>query len=91
MIRVEDLVGPHERDEFLRLAQVDDVVGVSGEHVDGLDSVAVDFKLEDFVRADFALLDQAVTGDDDEELPLGVVPVPALRDSWFGNFQLTRI
>ena len=39
-IGVEDFVAIHDGDEILGVGEVDDVVGVAGEHDDGLDSVA---------------------------------------------------
>ena len=60
-------------------------MGVTRKHVDGLDMVAGDLELDDFVGAQLALLDEAVAGDDDEELPLGVVPVLALGDAGLGD------
>ena len=39
-LRIEDLVAVHDGDEILGVGEVDDVVGVAGEHDDGLDSVA---------------------------------------------------
>lgn len=60
-------------------------MGVAGEHDDGLYAVAADFVLKHFVGAFAAHLDQAVTLDDDELLPLAVVPVLALGDSWPGD------
>ena len=60
-------------------------MGVAGEHVDALDVVARDFKLKDFICPQFTLLYQAVTGDHNEELPLGVVPVLAFGDAGLGD------
>lgn len=60
MSRVENLVAVHHRHEVLRVAEVDNVVRVAGQHVDALDVVATDFKLDDFVRAELAFLDEAV-------------------------------
>ena len=39
-LRIEDFVAIHDGDEILGVGEVDDVVGVAGEHDDGLDSVA---------------------------------------------------
>ena len=90
MCRIEDLVGPHQRDQVLGLAQVDDVVGIAGQHVHSLDPVTAHFKFYHFVRlagsricSDPALLDQAVAGNHDEEFPLGIVPVLAFGDAGF--------
>ena len=91
-VGVEDLVSPHDDDEIFGVGEVDDVVGVAGEHVDGLDVVAADFKFDGVVGAagggvgaDLAFLDEAVAGDDDEEFPFGVVPVLAFGDAGFGD------
>ncbi len=84
---VKHLVGPHDGDQILGVAEVDDVVGVAGQHVDGLNAVAGDLELQDLVAADPALLNEAVAGDDDEELPLGVVPMLALGDAGSGDIH----
>ena len=72
------------------VAEVDDVVRVAGKHVDALDVVARDFKLDDFIRAELALLNEAVTADHDEELPLGVVPVLAFGDAGLADVDAHR-
>ena len=82
---IERLVGPHHGDEVFGVGEVDDVVGVAGKHVDGLDAVAADLKLHHLVAADAALLDKAVAADNDEELPLGMVPVLPLGDARTGD------
>ncbi len=87
MVRVEDLVGPHQRYEVFGLAQIDYVVCISRQHVHGLDiCLALCFVeactclacLE--VDAQLAFLDQPMAAYYDEELPLAVVPALALRD-----------
>ena len=39
VVRVEDLIAVHHGDEVLGFGEIDDVVGVAGEHVDGFDLV----------------------------------------------------
>ena len=87
LLLIEDFVAVHDGDEVLGLGEVDDVVGVAGEHVDGLDVVAGDLELNDLVRAQFALLDEAVSTYHNEELPLGVVPVLAFGDAGTGDID----
>ena len=84
---VEYLVAVHYSYEVFGVGEVDDVVGVAGEHVDALDVVAGDFELDDFAFGvvEVALLDKAVTAHHDEELPLGVVPVLAFGDARLRN------
>ena len=82
---VEDLVAVHHGDEVLRLREVDDVVGVAGEHYDALYPVAADLVIDHLVRTLFTHLYEAVAGDDDELLPLGVVPVLPLGDARPGD------
>ena len=81
MIRIKRLIRPHDRHQILRIAQVDDIVGIAGQHMDGLYLVAGNLKLDHLIRADFALLNEAVAGHHNKELPLGVVPVLALGDA----------
>ena len=81
MGRVELLVRPHQGDEVLGLAQIDDVVGVPRQHVDGLGLVAGHLKFQHLAAADAALLNQTVARNHDEKLPLRVVPVLTLCDA----------
>ena len=85
VIRVEQLVRPHQGDEVLSVAEVDDVVRPARDHMHGLDLLSRNLKADLFVRVDIALLDPRAAADDDEELPLTVMPVltlgdPGLRD-----------
>lgn len=78
---IELLVRPHEGDEGLRFAQIDDVVRIAGQHMHCLDLLTRDLELPNLVAADAPLLDEPVPRDDDEELPLAVVPMLPLRDA----------
>ena len=60
-------------------------MGVTGQHVHGLDLFSGDFEVQDLVAADAAFLDERLAADDDEELPFGVVPVLAFRDAGVGD------
>lgn len=80
-VRIEYLVAVHDGDEVFGIGEVDDVVGIAGEHDDGLDFVTTHLIVEDFVRALLAELDEAVARDDDELFPLGVMPMLALGDT----------
>ena len=86
-LRVEDFVAVHDSDEVFGVGEVDDVVRVAGEHVDGLDVIAVDFPFEDFALrvVEAPLLDEAVALDHDKLLELGVVPVLALGNAGLGD------
>ena len=69
------------------MGEVDDVMGIAGEHVDGLDVIAINFPLQHaaFGVIEVTLLDEAVTLDHNELLKLGVVPVLALGYAGLGN------
>ena len=84
-VRIEYLVAVHDGDEVFGIGEVDDVVGIAGEHDDGLDFVTTHLIVEDFVRALLAELDEAVARDDDELFPLGVVPMLTLGDTGLGD------
>ena len=60
-------------------------MGIAGEHDDGLDFVTTHLVVEDFVSAFLAELDEAVTRDDDELFPLGVVPMLTFGDAGLGD------
>lgn len=82
MAGVKLLVGPHDCHQIFRLTQIDNVVGIARQHMDGLNPVAADFKFDFFIGADLAFLNQPVSGHDHKELPLAVVPVLPLGDTW---------
>ena len=82
MVRVENLVTGHHRHQIFRFRQVDDIVSPAGNHVDSLDLVPGNLKFHRFPGVDVPLLNQAMTGDHNEQLPLGVVPVLPLGDAW---------
>ena len=84
-IGVKNLVAIHHSDEVVCVGEVDDVVGIAGEHLDGLDFFAADFVVPDFVCAFLAQLDQAVAAYDDEGFPFAVVPVLALGHAGLGD------
>ena len=86
-VRVEELIGPHEGDERLGVGEVDDVVGVAREHVNGLDGVAGDLEVQDLAGVDAAFLDEGAAGDHDEELPFGVVPMLPLGHPRIGDID----
>ena len=69
-VGIEDLVCPHDRDKIFSVRKVDDIVRISGQHVNRLDPVSADLEFDYFIRANLPLPDQAVAGDDDKELPL---------------------
>ena len=80
-LRVEALVGPHDRHQIVGVAEVRDAVGVARQHVDGLDPLAADLELQNLVRVQFPFADQAMPRHNDEEFPLAVVPVLPLSDA----------
>ena len=55
--------------------------------MDSLDIVTGDFELNHFISAEFTLLDEAVTGNHDEELPFGIVPMLSFRDARLGDID----
>ena len=84
-VGVEDFVAVHDCDEVFSVGEVDDVVGVAGQHYHGLDAVARDFVVEDLVGAFFTHLYQSMAFDNYELLPLGVVPVLSFGYAGLGN------
>ncbi len=84
-VRIEYLVAVHNGDEVFGIGEVDDIVGVTREHDDGLDFVTTHLVVEDFICAFLTELDEAVARDDDELFPLGVMPMFTLGDAGFGD------
>lgn len=58
---------------------------IARQHLYCLNLVTADFVFTDFVRTDAAFLNQAMACDNDEEFPLGVMPVLALGNPRFGD------
>ena len=85
MLWIKRFICPHDGDEIFGLGEVDDVVRVAGKHLHSGDFFAGHFKFDDFAAADSALLNQTVTGNNDENLGLGVVPVLAADDAGAGD------
>lgn len=87
MTGIEDFVAVHDRDEVLGVGEVDDVVGIAGQHDDRLDFIARHFIFDDVVGALLSHLYQPVAFDDDKLFPLGVVPMLSFRDTGLGNID----
>ena len=85
LLGIENFITIHHRHKVLGLGEIDDIVSIAGEHVNGFYLVARDFKVEDLIGAYLSLLDEALTANYDEEFPLGVVPVLALSDARLGD------
>ena len=81
MIRVKNLVTGHDRHQVFCFRQINNVVCPAGNHVDSLDLIPGNFKLHRFSGVDVPFLNQAMTGNYNEQLPLGVVPVLPLGDA----------
>ena len=60
-------------------------MGVTWKHVDSFDLVTTNLKVKDFVRVDATLLDKSMAAHNDEELPLGVVPVLSFGNAWLAD------
>ena len=88
-IRVEDFVAVHDGDEVFGIAEVYDIVGVARKHVNALDIVTRDFPFQHLALGvvEAALLNKSMSCYDNEELPLGVVPVLTLRDAGFADID----
>lgn len=81
LIGIKDFVAVHYCYKVFGVGEVDDVVGVAGEHDDTLDFVTTHLVVEDFIGAFLAELDEAVARDDDKLFPLGVVPMLTFGDT----------
>ena len=84
---IKDLVAIHHGHKVFGVTQVDDVVSIAGQHVDGLDVVAIDFPFQHTAGGvvEVALLDQAVALYHYELLELGIMPVLAFGDAGFAD------
>ena len=85
MFWVKGLVGPHERYQRLRVAEIDDVMRIARQHVYGFKPLSRGLKAQHLITSDSPLLYQPMTGDDHKELPFAVVPMLPLRNTWLGD------
>ena len=91
LLWVEAFVAPHQRDHVLRIRKVDDVVGVTRNHLNYLKFLARNPVLDNgivialFVLANSAKTNQALSRDNAELLPLRMMPMLALGDSGLRN------
>ena len=84
-VRIEDFITVHDCDEVFGIRQVDYIVSIAWKHMNRFDLVAADFETEDFISVDATLLDKSVSAYDDEEFPLGVVPMLPLGYAWLAD------
>lgn len=89
LFRIENFIGVHHCYEIIRIAQVNNVVSVAREHNDALDFISTYLIIEDFTGSFLAKLNQTMTRNNDELLPLGVVPVFALGYSRLRDIRRT--
>ena len=75
LFRIENFVAVHHCYEIIRIAQVNNVVSVAREHNDALDFISTYLIIEDFTGSFLAKLNQTMTGNNDEQLPLGMMPM----------------
>ena len=78
LLWVKYLVTVHYRHQIFSLGQIDDVMRISGQHVNTLDVITAYLKLYNFIGTNLTFLDQPMSSNHDKELPLGVVPVLTL-------------
>lgn len=88
MSRIKYLVRPHKCHKILSLTKINYIMCISRQHVYCLNFISAYFKFNRFilftslrVYTEFPLLNQSVPADYDEELPFGIMPVLALRNT----------
>ena len=78
---IKYLVTGHHRNQILRFAEVNYIVGPARNHVDSFYLVSGNLKLHHLPGVDVTLLNQTVTSNYNKQFPLGIVPMLALRDA----------
>ena len=88
-IGVKDFVTVHYRNQILSVAEVDDVMGITWQHVHGFNLIATHFPLQHlaFRVVQVALLDEAVTLHYNELLKLGIVPMLSFSYAWLRDIN----
>ena len=87
MIRIEDFVAVHHSDEIFGVTEIDDVMGVTGEHVNGLNVVAINFPFQNFPFGivQITLLDKTMAFHHNELFELRMVPMLSFSDAWLAD------
>ena len=81
MAGVKRLVGPHDRHQIFRFTEIDDVVGIARQHMDGFDFFSGHLELHQLTGIQIPLPNQPVSGHHHEKFPLAVVPVLSLGNA----------
>ena len=62
-------------------------MSIARQHVNALDIITCDFELYHFICTQLALLNQTMTRHHNKELPLGIVPMLSLGNTWLGDID----
>ena len=62
-------------------------MSIAWKHIDGLDVVARNFVVPHFIGFLLAELNESVSADDNEGLPLAVMPMLTFGNPWFGDID----
>ena len=87
MLRVKNFITGHHRHQILCFRQVDDIVGPARDHINCFNLISADFKLCRFTCMDIPFLNQSMPGHNNEQLPLGIMPVLPLCDPRFADID----
>lgn len=81
IIGVKHFIAVHHRNQIISFGEVDNVVGVAGEHMDDLNVISKDLPFQHlaFRIIEVTLQDEAVAFHYNKLLKLGVVPMPGWR------------
>ena len=85
LLRIENLIAVHNCHQVLSLGEVDDVVGVAGVHVYGLDIVATYFVIPYFIGSFFTHLNESMTRYNNKGFPFAMVPMYAFGNARFAD------
>ena len=85
MIRIRNFIAGHHSNQILGIAQVEDIMCLTWNHVDHLDLISANLKLHHITRYDIPLLDQTMTMYHNELRPLAIMPVLTLGDAGLGD------
>ena len=85
MVWIEHLITGHYGNQVFCIRQVDDIVCPSRNHINRFDLISADLKFYGFPSVYITLLDQSMAMNNDELLPLGVMPVLAFGNAGHGD------
>ena len=87
---IKNLIIVHHRNQILRLAQIDNIMGIPRPHMNTLNLIPANLKLNHLIGTQLAFLNQSMTAYHNKEFPLSIMPM-LLSSCFFSSRENMRI